>query len=207
MRSNRVFPHRQDRDIYSVSSAGSDSQRSLHSYHGKDARGCSQRRCLLVTGAALLVLGAVAAALALGVIFGIPAKQPMARQCRTTSNTSGFLCDDRATCIPAASLCNEKQDCSNGEDESTEYCGKLPASLPSGLVFSCANKRSWTYIDKVCDSRNDCGDCSDESVLLCPSCSGWRCNTVFFADCDCIPKARCRDNIQDCADWSDEVTC
>ncbi|XP_069075241.1 low-density lipoprotein receptor class A domain-containing protein 1-like [Pleurodeles waltl] len=207
MRSNRVFPYSQDRDIDSIASTGSDSQRSLYSYHGKDGKGCTCRKGFLITSITLLVLLAVAAVITVGIIFGVPAHQPVNRQCKTASNKSGFLCDDRTTCLSAASVCNRKLDCSGGEDESNEYCGKLPSSLPSGLVFNCANKRSWTYIDKVCDTRNDCGDCSDESELQCPSCSGWRCNTVFFADCDCIPKTRCGDNIQDCTDWSDEVTC
>ncbi|CAO2592847.1 Low-density lipoprotein receptor class A domain-containing protein 1 [Lemmus lemmus] len=70
--------------------------------------------------------------------------------------------------------------------------------------------------------RNDCGDCSDESVDIlsyasknkhdclvsqCPECSGWRCDTVFFDDCACIPRSHCRNGVQDCADWSDETLC
>ncbi|XP_068941067.1 low-density lipoprotein receptor class A domain-containing protein 1-like isoform X3 [Petaurus breviceps papuanus] len=129
------------------------------------------------------------------------------RQCQTASKQLGFLCDDLTTCLPPSLLCNRQLDCNHGEDESTAYCGQMPSSLPQNLLFQCPNQKSWTYIDKVCDLRNDCGDCSDESDLQCPTCSGWRCNTVFFADCDCIPKERCKDGIQDCADWSDENTC
>lgn len=44
-------------------------------------------------------------------------------------------------------------------------------------------------------------------VLQCPKCSGWRCDTVFFADCACIPRTCCKDGIQDCADWGDENLC
>uniref|UniRef100_A0A8I3WI00 LDLRAD1-like C-terminal domain-containing protein n=1 Tax=Callithrix jacchus TaxID=9483 RepID=A0A8I3WI00_CALJA len=85
--------------------------------------------------------------------------------------------------------------------------GQMPNSLPQNLIFKCPNQKTWTYVDKVCDTRNDCGDCSDESVLQCPKCSGWRCDTVFFADCACIPRTRCKNGIQDCADWSDENLC
>ncbi|XP_043540900.1 low-density lipoprotein receptor class A domain-containing protein 1-like, partial [Chiloscyllium plagiosum] len=85
--------------------------------------------------------------------------------------------------------------------------GDLPNSLPRYLVFMCDNQKSWTYMDKMCDGRNHCGDCSDESELLCPACTGWKCVTVFFNDCDCIPKSRCRDNFQDCTDMSDEKNC
>ncbi|XP_051785522.1 low-density lipoprotein receptor class A domain-containing protein 1-like isoform X2 [Erpetoichthys calabaricus] len=129
------------------------------------------------------------------------------RTCSLQSNSSGFLCDDRTTCLTASRICDGKVDCHNGEDESKLYCGNLPHSLPSDLVFMCANKISWTYIDNVCDAKNDCGDCSDETTKKCLSCLGWRCNTVFFKDCDCIPKSRCKDTFQDCDDWSDENVC
>ncbi|XP_072373670.1 low-density lipoprotein receptor class A domain-containing protein 1-like isoform X2 [Scyliorhinus torazame] len=134
-------------------------------------------------------------------------KHKVTRLCKTTSGTNGFLCDDRRTCLTSTHLCNGKVDCSNGEDESNLYCGDLPHSLPKYLVFMCGNQRSWTYIDRKCDGKNHCGDCSDESELQCPSCSGWKCVTVFFSDCDCIPKSRCKDNIQDCSDMSDEKNC
>ncbi|XP_063312844.1 low-density lipoprotein receptor class A domain-containing protein 1-like [Pelobates fuscus] len=207
MSSNKVHPVYQDYDTFSVSTDW-DSRRSVAFQHEKDFNCCHTRRCLCIAGSVLLVLGTIAGAITLGVIYGIP-KNPntYTRHCKTTMNATGFLCDNRLTCVTASVLCDGKVDCSNGEDESTHYCGNLPNSLPENLVFRCANKRTWTYIDKLCDKRNDCGDCSDESALRCPLCPGWRCNTVFFADCDCIPKTRCHDNIQDCTDWSDELTC
>ncbi|KAM5331720.1 low-density lipoprotein receptor class A domain-containing protein 1-like isoform 3-T3 [Glossophaga mutica] len=129
------------------------------------------------------------------------------RQCKTASQHLGFLCEDLATCLPPSLLCDGTLDCSRGEDESAAYCGQVPSSLPQNLIFKCPNQKTWTYVDKVCDMKNDCGDCSDESVLQCPKCPGWRCETVFFADCACIPRTRCRNGIQDCADWSDEKLC
>ncbi|XP_073480383.1 low-density lipoprotein receptor class A domain-containing protein 1-like isoform X3 [Aquarana catesbeiana] len=175
----------------------------------------------------LLTLGAISAFITLGVIFGIPKNGNVyTRECRTSLGKAGFLCDDRRTCIGPSALCNGQVDCANGEDESRTYCSNLPNNLPEGLVFRCANRKIWTYTDKLCDNKNDCGDCSDESVdhscveesgsqsnmqifksLHCPACQGWRCNTVFFADCDCIPKTRCNDTVQDCIDWSDEISC
>uniref|UniRef100_A0A4W3HU04 LDLRAD1-like C-terminal domain-containing protein n=1 Tax=Callorhinchus milii TaxID=7868 RepID=A0A4W3HU04_CALMI len=129
------------------------------------------------------------------------------RQCKTTSDRNGFLCDDRTTCLMSTQICNGKVDCSNGEDEANLYCDNLPMSLPKNLVFLCSDQKSWTYIDKKCNGKNDCGDCSDESGNICPPCFGWKCTTVFFSDCDCIPKSRCKDHIQDCSDWSDENIC
>ncbi|KAM8960828.1 low-density lipoprotein receptor class A domain-containing protein 1-like [Pelodytes ibericus] len=196
-----------DYDTFSVSTEW-DSRRSAVFQHEKDCNCCVTRKCFCIIGAVFLILGAISSAITLGVIYGIPKNQNLfTRQCKTASNSTGFLCDNRLTCIAASALCDGRVDCADGEDESSHYCGNLPYSLPGSLVFTCANKRSWTFIDKVCDQRNDCGDCSDESALRCPVCPGWRCITVFFADCGCIPKRRCKDNVQDCADWSDELSC
>ncbi|XP_078420081.1 low-density lipoprotein receptor class A domain-containing protein 1-like isoform X1 [Cetorhinus maximus] len=211
MSSNRVYPTRfKGVDVTSVSTDAYSqfgSQMSLNHDKHEGCRNCCPRRCVLITCVILLILGAMAAALACAIIFGIPPKQPITRLCKTTSGTNGFLCDDRKTCLTSTRMCNGKVDCSNGEDESNLYCGDLPHSLPKYLVFMCGNQRSWTYLDEKCDGKNDCGDCSDESELQCPACSGWKCVTVFFRDCDCIPKSRCKDNIQDCSDMSDEKNC
>ncbi|XP_064413481.1 low-density lipoprotein receptor class A domain-containing protein 1-like [Latimeria chalumnae] len=170
-------------------------------------RNCVTRRCLFITFIALLILGIIVAAIVLGITFGIPAKQPVNRQCKTAEDKTGFLCDDRTTCITSSKVCDGRGNCIHGEDESNLYCGDLPNSLPENLHFTCADKRTWTYTDRVCNSKNDCGDCSDESVLQCPVCTSWRCDTVFFSDCGCISKTRCKDGIQDCIDWSDETKC
>uniref|UniRef100_A0A8C6RLX9 Predicted gene 21976 n=1 Tax=Nannospalax galili TaxID=1026970 RepID=A0A8C6RLX9_NANGA len=164
------------------------------------------RQCLLISCMTLLMLGIIAAGIAVGITFGIPANLPY-HQCTTASGHPGFLCEDLMTCLPPSLLCNSRVDCSHGEDESPVYCGQMPNSLPQNLIFKCPNQQTWTYVDRTCDTRNDCGDCSDESVSQCPECSGWRCDTVFFADCACIPRSRCKNGIQDCADWSDENLC
>ncbi|XP_074138364.1 low-density lipoprotein receptor class A domain-containing protein 1-like isoform X2 [Sminthopsis crassicaudata] len=79
------------------------------------------------------------------------------------------------------------------------------------LGFLCDDLTTCLPPSLLCNRKLDCSHGEDESTvycgLQCPICSGWRCNTVFFADCDCIPKVRCKDGIQDCADWSDENTC
>ncbi|KAM7320968.1 hypothetical protein ACRRTK_020221 [Alexandromys fortis] len=167
------------------------------------------RKCLVASCVALFVLGAVAIVIAVGITFGIPTRSASwtYHQCKTASQQPGFLCEDRTTCLLPSLLCDGKMDCSDGGDESAAYCGQVPNSLPQNLIFKCAGQKTWVYVDRVCDMRNDCGDCSDESVSQCPACSGWRCDTVFFADCACIPRSRCRNGVQDCADWSDEILC
>ncbi|XP_007897997.1 low-density lipoprotein receptor class A domain-containing protein 1-like [Callorhinchus milii] len=207
MSSSRVYPSRPKDVVNPDNDSLFGSQVTLTHNKQEDSRSCCTRRCILIEILLLFIFGAIAAAITCGIIFGIPPKQLITRQCKTTSDRNGFLCDDRTTCLMSTQICNGKVDCSNGEDEANLYCDNLPMSLPKNLVFLCSDQKSWTYIDKKCNGKNDCGDCSDESALQCPPCFGWKCTTVFFSDCDCIPKSRCKDHIQDCSDWSDENIC
>ncbi|XP_064415788.1 low-density lipoprotein receptor class A domain-containing protein 1 [Latimeria chalumnae] len=133
------------------------------------------------------------------------------RYCVTSNNQSGFLCDNRETCIQSSEVCNGIKNCFNGEDEEAKLCSDLPNSLPGYLIFRCGDPQYWIYIDKKCNYYNDCGDCSDESEIVagCPPCGPgwWSCIPVFFQYCNCIPRYLCRDGIQHCTDWSDEYRC
>ncbi|XP_041696976.1 low-density lipoprotein receptor class A domain-containing protein 1-like [Coregonus clupeaformis] len=133
------------------------------------------------------------------------------RICRTEDNVTGFLCDDRVTCIPPSDLCNGVVTCPKGADEDTHMCSDLPNNLPGGLVFRCGNPQFWVFTDKKCNNFNDCGDCSDEigPYAGCAPCGvdWWSCIPVDFQYCSCIPRGLCRDGRQHCYDWSDEYTC
>ncbi|CAM4604188.1 unnamed protein product [Lepidochelys olivacea] len=136
--------------------------------HCHECRACLSctRRCLCISIIALLALGIVGAVIGFAVTFGLPPPTPVNRFCVTSGNQTGFLCDDRVTCLPASRICNRIRECVNGEDEQEKLCNDLPSSLPGYLIFRCSNPVYWIYADKKCNGANDCGDCSDEKGAL-----------------------------------------
>ncbi|XP_038608547.1 low-density lipoprotein receptor class A domain-containing protein 1 [Tachyglossus aculeatus] len=171
---------------------------------------CSRKgACIIATGG--LLLGAIAAATVLLASFGLPTPDPGPRACVSTENRTGFLCDDRETCIPARKVCDRFRHCARGEDEDEALCNDPPYSLPGFLLFSCGRPGVWVYADQRCDGVNHCGDCADElgPRADCPPCGpqGWPCLSTFYQFCGCVPRHLCRDQVQHCKDWSDEFIC
>ncbi|MEE6495615.1 hypothetical protein FKM82_002097 [Ascaphus truei] len=172
---------------------------------------CCSRRCVCITAVVLLLLLIIAAIIACTTALALPKRTPESRSCLTSNNFTGFLCDDRITCLLPSQVCNAANDCSNGEEEAASLCSNLPNNLPGYLIFRCGNPRFWVYSNLKCNGINNCGDCSDEAGPLasCPLCGSewWPCTSVFFQYCNCIPRSLCQNGVQECADWSDEYVC
>nr|XP_008107618.1 PREDICTED: low-density lipoprotein receptor class A domain-containing protein 1 isoform X1 [Anolis carolinensis] len=131
----------------------------------RDQQDCCKfctRRCICVSAIGFIILAIIIAAIAIIVTVGIPPRTAVNRLCVTTSNQTGFLCDNRETCITASQVCDTRRHCANGEDEQKTLCSDLPNNLPGYLIFHCGNPRYWIPADKRCNGINDCGDCSDE---------------------------------------------
>ncbi|XP_066450856.1 low-density lipoprotein receptor class A domain-containing protein 1 [Eleutherodactylus coqui] len=203
---NRTYPQLRNLDAASLGSTV-----SMLSRDEKDACcGCS-RRCVCMIGVILILLMIIAAAIVCVAVLALPARAPESRNCITPDNVTGFLCDDRRTCLLPSQVCNSAMDCGNGEDEATSMCSNLPNNLPGYLIFRCGNPQFWIYSNLKCNNINNCGDCSDETQLLasCPPCpdNWWPCTPVLYQYCNCIPKSLCRNGVQDCVNWSDEYVC
>ncbi|XP_055484947.1 low-density lipoprotein receptor class A domain-containing protein 1 isoform X1 [Psammomys obesus] len=183
---------------------------------GKDGGGDCGPLCCSRPGARLslfllLLLLMLTALLAVATVLGRPPQVPENQSCVTLTNRTGFLCHDRRHCIPAHGVCDGIRTCPHGEDEDESLCRDVPRTLPSFLLAYCGDPAFWIYSDQKCDSTNNCGDCSDElsPVTACPPCGPgwWRCTPTVFQYCGCVPRVLCRDGMQHCTDWSDELSC
>ncbi|KAL2097507.1 hypothetical protein ACEWY4_006714 [Coilia grayii] len=207
MKSNRTYPQkREDNQLFRPTEVlEEDCCVECCSCH------CCSRRTICVSALVLTGLALSATGVTIALVFAVPKQPPVNRECRTSHNGSGFLCDDRITCLPPSVLCDGVHNCPSGADESRHLCSDLPNNLPSNLVFWCGNSQFWIFVDKKCNRMNDCGDCSDEIGIYadCPPCGSqwWPCTPVEFQYCLCIPRSLCKDGRQHCYDWSDEYVC
>eukprot|EP00073_Rattus_norvegicus_P044534 XP_017446664.1 PREDICTED: low-density lipoprotein receptor class A domain-containing protein 1-like [Rattus norvegicus] len=124
MAAHRVRPQGQATGVSFLPTAA-DVPSGQHRKRGHSCR--PTRKCLLTSCVAFLMLGIVAAAIAVGITFGTPTKPASwaYHQCLTTSQQPGFLCEDHTTCLPPSLLCDGKVDCQDGDDESDTYCGEV----------------------------------------------------------------------------------
>ena len=111
-------------------------------------------------------------------------------------------------CLSKEKVCDKKQDCLDGVDETTAACasvGKPPPVCNSNTEFQCQNGRCILF-EQRCNKVNDCGDGSDESPNLCNApakpcdlSSNFKCSNG-----NCIEKKLTCDDKDDCGDNADE---
>ncbi|XP_040087024.1 low-density lipoprotein receptor class A domain-containing protein 1 isoform X4 [Oryx dammah] len=75
-----------------------------------------------------------------------------AQACVTQMNRTGFLCNDRSSCIPASRVCDGIRTCARGEDEEEALClggsflevKELEPGLAGGMVLDeCQEGHFW----------------------------------------------------------------
>ena len=69
---------------------------------------------------------------------------PGAQACVTQMNRTGFLCDDRSSCIPASSVCDGVRTCAHGEDEEEALCREYLRQGPLGVALNSSSPCSQT---------------------------------------------------------------
>lgn len=99
------------------------------------------------------------------------------RLCAASSNRTGFLCDDRVTCVPASQVCDRTSNCRDGEDEQEELCGEhFHGDLPTRVFLLCSEDLSHqlglnlttSLAACPCFSRHSCAPRAQHRLCLCP---------------------------------------
>ncbi|XP_078043558.1 vitellogenin receptor-like [Augochlora pura] len=123
---------------------------------------------------------------------------------QTACKPDEMKCGEHDRCIKLYQRCDGRQDCPNGEDESSA-CEFGLSRCKNGTEFQCKNG-TCINITSRCNLHYDCpdGDQSDEE-----NCDKRRCSNDEHQchEGSCVSKYAVCDGKPDCADYSDEINC
>lgn len=126
-----------------------------------------------------------------------------AKMCR---KPKWFMCSDNRTCIPSTFVCNDIENCPDGDDELN--CEGRNAWTPRNCTdseYTCQD-HTCVPLDFMCDGKNDCHDGSDETSGCLRA--EHECTGYFCQNRKCLESHLwvC-DGVDDCGDASDERGC
>ena len=130
--------------------------------------------------------------------------------CRSFNCTRDYVkCGDNLRCILAGKLCDGRQDCSDGSDESTQACGPNCEKMRVGgnpeQGFVCRNGQQCIPNYQICNGLANCDDGSDESTATCgANCEKLSRGGFACTSGRCIPARWKCDGGKDSSEGSDE---
>ncbi len=128
-----------------------------------------------------------------------------------SNNTCGegyWRCNSSGNCIPESQILDDRNECSDGSDESELFHPTPPCGVGHWMCQNGKCINEWAVCDgnlAFYSSVFSCEDLSDEDPALCKD---WNCLPGYWKchDADiCVRERKIFDGVEDCPDGSDEM--